>query len=367
MTGPSGDQFEIAGGGYRAVVTECGATLRVLEHDGRPLVHGFAEDEMSAAARGQLLVPWPNRIRDGAYSFDGRDLQLGLTEPGRGNASHGLVRWAAWTPEEHAASSVSLSYRLMAQSGYPWTIDLHVLYDLSADGLTVTQTATNLSDRPAPYASGAHPYLTAGDGPVDGWELTLPASAPAAPRRPAAAGRARRTSRARRTTSGWRGRCATPGSTTPSAGSSATTTASPRRSSATRAPGAGAALWVDRHHPWLMVFSADDGWDPPRQALAVEPMTAPPDAFRCGPRPDHAGPGRAGRRRGVSQLGDPDAGVTPRPCAPAASSARARPAGRGRRRDAWMPKAGRLVPSARSSVGNGAPCGMWTASTSAHS
>src|SRR5919107_1734143 len=152
------------------------ATLRVLEHDGRPIVHGFGEEEMSSAGRGQLLVPWPNRIRDGEYSFDGRDLQLGLTEPSRHNASHGLVRWAAWTPEEHTGTSVSLSYRLMAQSGYPWTVDLHVLYDLSADGLTVTQTATNLSDRPAPYACGAHPYLTAGAGPVDGWELTLPAS-----------------------------------------------------------------------------------------------------------------------------------------------------------------------------------------------
>ena len=46
--------------------------------------------------------------------------------------------------------------------------------------------------------------------------------------------------------------------------------------------GQGAALWVDRHHPWLMVFSADAGWDPPRRALAIEPMTAPPDAFRSG-------------------------------------------------------------------------------------
>ena len=39
-----------------------------------------------------------------------------------------------------------------------------MLYDLSADGLTVTQTATNMSGRPAPYAAGAHPYLTAGPG-----------------------------------------------------------------------------------------------------------------------------------------------------------------------------------------------------------
>ena len=33
----------------------------------------------------------------------------------------------------------------MAQSGYPWTLDLLVVYDCRADGLTVTQTATNLA------------------------------------------------------------------------------------------------------------------------------------------------------------------------------------------------------------------------------
>jgi aldose 1-epimerase len=281
MTAPSGDQFEIVAGGYRAVVTECGATLRVLEHSGRPLLHGFGVDEMSGAARGQLLVPWPNRIRDGRYSFGGRDLQLGLTEPARQNASHGLARWAAWSLEEHGTSSVSLGYRLMAQSGYPWTVDLHVLYDLSADGLTVTQTATNLSGEAAPYASGAHPYLTAGDGPVDDWELTLPAATRLLPDdRLLPVGeedvtgtpydcRVTRPLRDTRLDHAF-------GDLVRDDGGVATTYV---RDPST---GRGAALWVDRQHPWLMVFSADDGWDPPRQALAVEPMTAPPDAFRSG-------------------------------------------------------------------------------------
>ena len=107
MVAPSGEQFEVAAGGYRAVVTESGGALRVLTYDGRPLVDGFGADEMSAGGRGQLLMPWPNRIGDGAYSFDGRDLQLGLTEPARHNASHGLARWAAWSPEEHTPTSIS--------------------------------------------------------------------------------------------------------------------------------------------------------------------------------------------------------------------------------------------------------------------
>ena len=101
MVAPSGDQFEISGGGYRAVITECGAALRVLEHEGRALVEGFGEDEMSQAGRGQLLMPWPNRIRDGRYEYGGRSLQLPLSEAARSNASHGLARWAAWSVEEH--------------------------------------------------------------------------------------------------------------------------------------------------------------------------------------------------------------------------------------------------------------------------
>jgi aldose 1-epimerase len=281
MVAPSGDQFEVEAGGYRAVVTESGATLRVLDYDGRPLIDGFAEDTPCPGGRGQLLVPWPNRVRDGAYTFDGRDLQLGLTEPARHNAIHGLARWVSWTAQEHTATSVTLGYRLMAQTGYPWTLDLHVVYDLSADGLTVTQTATNLDDRPAPYASGAHPYLSAGPGPVDGWELTLPASL-------------RLLSDERQLPTGDEDVSGTPydfrmarplrdivldhgfGWLTRDPDGVATALV---RDPAT---GRGVALWVDEHHPWLMVFSADDGTARARQAIAVEPMTAPPDAFRTG-------------------------------------------------------------------------------------
>jgi aldose 1-epimerase len=281
MVALSGDQFEIAAGDYRAVVTECGGGLRVLEHRGRALVDGFAETEMCRAARGQLLMPWPNRIGDGAYTFDGRDLQLALSEPERRNASHGLVRWAAWSPEEHTPTSVSLGYRLMAQTGYPWTLDLHVLYDLSADGLTVTQTATNLSDRPAPYASGAHPYLSAGPGPVDGWELTLPAAVRLlADERQLPVGREDvagtpydfRVSRPVRNI------------VLDDAFGGLTRDEDGVATAQVRDPGSGlgTALWVDRHHPWLMVFSADPPGTGDRCALAVEPMTAAPDAFRSG-------------------------------------------------------------------------------------
>jgi aldose 1-epimerase len=281
MVAPSGEQFEIRGGGYRAVVTECGASLRLLEYDGRPLVLGWPEDAQSSSGRGQLLAPWPNRIRDGRYSFDGRNHQLPLSEPKLGNASHGLVRWASWTVEEHSESTVSLGYRLMSQTGYPWTVDLHVIHDLSATGLTVTVTATNLSGAPAPYALGAHPYLTAGPGPVDDWELTLPVDTwlevderliPVGRSTVAGTELDFRTARVIGSTSldtAFTGVARDPdGRVTVSLRDPATEV--------------GVVLWMDERHGWLQVFTGDELPANARASLAVEPMTAPPNAFGSG-------------------------------------------------------------------------------------
>jgi aldose 1-epimerase len=276
MVFPSGDQYEITAAGYTAIVTEGGAALRVLRHHGRDLVHGFAETGMSTGGRGQLLMPWPNRIRDGRYSFGGQDLQLGLTDPRTGNASHGLARWAPWAVEEHTPTSVSLVHRLMAQTGYPWALDLHVLYDLSADGLVVTQTATNLAPDPAPYASGAHPYLCVGDA-IEDLVLHLPARTRVlvddrllptgtepvsgvhdftSPRRVGDV----------RLDTGF-------GSLVHEEGRATITLVDPATS-------CGVALWVDEHHRWLQVFTPPS--DGPRSGIAVEPMTAPADAFNSG-------------------------------------------------------------------------------------
>ncbi|MGZ4495452.1 MAG: aldose 1-epimerase family protein [Nocardioides sp.] len=280
MTAPSGEQYEISGGGYRAVVTEAGATLRVLEYDGAPLLRGFAEDAKASGGAGQLLLPWPNRVADGRYTFDGESHQLPLSEPARHHASHGLTRWVSWTLEEMTPHSVSLVYRLMAQPGYPWTLDLHALFDVSADGLTVTVTATNLADRPAPYASGAHPYLAVGEGPVDGWELTLPASSRLTvderliPTGEEPVGGTESDFRVARPIRGTVFDTAFGDLARDARGIAEVRLHDP-------VGGRGSVLWLDGAHRWLQVYSAD-ATEHPRQALAVEPMTAPPDAFNSG-------------------------------------------------------------------------------------
>ncbi len=97
MATPSGEQFELAFGDQRAVVVEIGGGLRSYAAGGRDVLDGYAEQRMCDAGRGQVLAPWPNRLEDGSYEFDGRRHQLPLTEVPNRNAIHGLVRWSACT------------------------------------------------------------------------------------------------------------------------------------------------------------------------------------------------------------------------------------------------------------------------------
>ena len=71
MIAPSGEQIEITAGDQQAVVVEVGGGLRSYSAGGRDLVDGYGADEMSSSGRGQVLIPWPNRLQDGSYEFDG--------------------------------------------------------------------------------------------------------------------------------------------------------------------------------------------------------------------------------------------------------------------------------------------------------
>lgn len=171
----TGQQLTIGHGEQRAVVVELGAALRSYTVGDRPVLDGFAADDRISGGRGQILVPWPNRIRDGRYSRDGQELQLPLTEPARGNAIHGLLRWSTWRVLEQQDDRVTLGAVVWPQPGYPFHLEVTAAYAIGPDGLSVTLAARNVGDEVAPYGAGQHPYLTAGTDLVDDAVLTLPA------------------------------------------------------------------------------------------------------------------------------------------------------------------------------------------------
>jgi aldose 1-epimerase len=279
---PSGEQFEIAHGEQRATIVEVGGGIRAYAHGERDVLEPYPLEAMCDGAHGAVLAPWPNRLGDGNYEFGGSRHQLDLSEPEKGNAIHGLLRWQPWQAREHHPDRVVMGARVHPRPGYPFDLALAVEYSLGEEGLTVTTSARNEGASACPYGAGHHPYLSPGSGTLDASVLELPADIVILtdPERQLPCGRAdveggpldfreARLLGASEIDSpftglrrDWQGR------------TTARLTGPDRRT---------VELWVDEGYDVLEVFTGDTlAGERRRTALAVEPMTCPPDAFRSG-------------------------------------------------------------------------------------
>ncbi|MGO2684073.1 aldose 1-epimerase family protein [Microbacterium sp.] len=178
MTSPSptGIQTHLTRGGVTAQIAQVGASLRGLTVGGVDLVARYPEEIPAPSCSGVVLAPWPNRIRDGAWR-DGDDVrQLAITEPKLRNASHGLLRFTAYEIEQTGAAA-TLCATIHPQTGYPYEIATAVTYTLTDTGIEVTHTLTNRSDAAAPVALGTHPFVTIGDVDPRNLVLRIPAAA----------------------------------------------------------------------------------------------------------------------------------------------------------------------------------------------
>jgi aldose 1-epimerase len=287
----TGQQYPISAGPWHATVTGLGAGLRELTYGGHPVIRGYDADELPPHSAGQLLAPWPNRVDGGRYSFGGQEYQLALSEPARQNAIHGLTRWLPWTTLTHTAEAVELRCDALGQQGFPFCLRVDARFSLTeTDGLAVGITAVNRGRGSAPWGTGAHPYLTLGNQVIDDWELTVPVSAqlPVDDR-------------------------GIPSGEPRDVAGTEYDFRQPRRIGPTsldhaftglirsddglawvtmRHDGRTLGLWADQSYPWLQVFTGD-GLEPGirRRALAVEPMSCPPNAFVTGEDLIVLGPG----------------------------------------------------------------------------
>jgi len=272
---PIGAQFELRRGRQRLVVTEVGAGVRSWTVGDRELLASFSAGDDDAAFCGRVLVPWPNRVRDGRYRFEGAEHRLDVTEPERATALHGLVLDSRWQGVRTSARRVSLAYDLQPATGYPFSLRLAVSYELASGGVVMTLQATNVGADRAPFGAGFHPYLTPGTTSVDDIVLEVPARTrvpvddrllPAGPATPVEGSeldlrRGRRLGELRLDACfGDLGR-------------------SPVGVARVRLGNQGGpgqlTVWMDDRFRFVQVFTAD-------AAIAVEPMTCAPDAFNTG-------------------------------------------------------------------------------------
>lgn len=281
---PSGRQLTLVQGNQRVVVTEVGGGLREYTVAGRHVLDGYGAADMCSGGRGQVLIPWPNRLNGARYRFGGCHHQLPVSKPEEGNAIHGLVRWEGWRVVDLRPDRAVVGHVVHARPGYPFTLAVEIDYRLSAAGLAVTTTATNAGSAPLPYGAGFHPYVRVGTDYVDDAVLELPAAirmetddrgVPTG-RELAVAGSPYDYRDPRPVGATALDTCYT--ALTPGGDGAST------RVTLSNADGAEAVtVWMDHLFPYVMVFTGDSlAPDRRRRSLAVEPMTCAPDAFGNG-------------------------------------------------------------------------------------
>ncbi len=287
---PTGQRFHLRGPRSSAEITQVGAALRALTVDGVDLVPPYPDDAPTPAASGVVLVPWPNRIRDGRYSFAGQDLQLAVSEPKFGNASHGLLRFGVYQPLEHTEDRLVLGADVVPQTGYPFHLRTRVVYTLQADGLHVAHHVENVGAAPAPVALGVHPYLQIAGVATEDLvvratgtttlvldERNIPVDEVAVDGATTDLRTGRRLGDAT-LDNGYRGL--------------ERDAAGRARHSLTAPDGRRLELWQDEGFRWVQVFTTDR-YPGQTLAVAIEPMTAPANAFATGVDLDVVDPGAA--------------------------------------------------------------------------
>ncbi|MBV9660612.1 MAG: aldose 1-epimerase family protein [Acidimicrobiales bacterium] len=279
---PSGEQFPIDSGDQHAIVVEVGGGIREYAVKGRPVLDPYPLGAICDGAHGAPLVPWPNRLADGRYQFDGTDYQVGITEPDKYNAIHGLLRWRPWRAVLHEPSRVVMSTRIHPCPGFPFSVEITIEYRVGPGGLEVTTTARNFGKRRCPFGAGQHPYLSPGSGVVDDCVLRLGASTRVL------------TDRDRQLPVGREAVDGTPFDfragrrlgdlqiDDPFA-DLARDTDGRAWAELTGSDGATARLWVDERYPFVELYTGDTlSPSRRRRGLGCEPMTCPPNAFQSG-------------------------------------------------------------------------------------
>lgn len=275
-----GERFELRAGNATAEIGTVAAVLCALRVDGVDLTEPLPREVAPPPfCSGIALAPWPNRVRAGRWQLDGATQQLDITEPARGGALHGLLEFAEYEVRERTDATLTLGAVIHPQHGWPFLLDTWVRFELAPDGLTVTHGARNLSTRRAPYATGTHPYPRIGDVDVAELVLTVPADEylevderldPVEWRGVAGGTDLRAGVRVGELAldTAFRG-------LRPEGGVTASLTAP---------DGARLEVWQDDDWRYLQVFTTSEFPRPGGvgTAVAIEPMTAPPDALNSG-------------------------------------------------------------------------------------
>ncbi|MET3666894.1 aldose 1-epimerase [Caulobacter sp. 1776] len=138
---------------------EVGGAIAAFTAAGRDVLRPMAEGASDALLTASFpLVPFCNRIPNGRFVFEGREVALPPNLAGHPHALHGQGWRAAWTVEKAGAGEALLSYD-HAPDAWPWAYRAEQRFVLSETSCRVALTVINTGDAPMPAGLGFHPYF----------------------------------------------------------------------------------------------------------------------------------------------------------------------------------------------------------------
>ncbi len=166
------------------LVPGCSCTLLELTLAGQAVGNTYhTPEEMieNSYAKNVLLFPFPNRLRDGKYDWNGKQYQFPLSAPDRPFAIHGFGRRAPFKAVRvqlrSNRASITCRYTYDGHHDYyPFPFILDLTFTLHPKHrLEITVQVYNHGEQVIPFGFGWHPYFTVAEK-VSETVVQLPAS-----------------------------------------------------------------------------------------------------------------------------------------------------------------------------------------------
>jgi aldose 1-epimerase len=166
-----------------AVVNELGGGIMryYLEKNKktRDIVYGYLNEDEKTGSMGDILFPFPGRVKNSEYNFGGKNYLLSGVRIKDGHAIHGFAKTLPWKVERTTKNSATLCLSLLEdeykEKGFPFSLKIIIEYSLDDLGLCCKTLVKNIGQKKAPFGLGFHPYFTVGTAFVDDMYLQIPA------------------------------------------------------------------------------------------------------------------------------------------------------------------------------------------------